>query len=283
MEGSRRFLDRIDWQRPWLAPLRLIAEPIVQAQDWRCALDAAAAERVLRNHLGLPIRFVRQEELPAGIAYEAFISETGCVPTRENLHDFFNALVWLTYPQIKVQLNALQAAEITSALKSSVQPVHRGKVRDAATIFDENAALLISCDHELIEILRAHRWQEAFVAQREKFQHGCEVRLFGHALMEKLVAPYKAITAHTWVVMVDASFFGMNEAQKKLRIDTVVADQLQGGLHTSGFTPLPVLGVPGWWAIQDSRFYADSTVFRPKRPAPLRAGLAADSSKRPAD
>ena len=58
------------------------------------------------------MRFVPQAELPAGIAYETFISETGGVPTRDNLHDFFNALVWLTYPKIKVRLNAMQALEI---------------------------------------------------------------------------------------------------------------------------------------------------------------------------
>jgi hypothetical protein len=38
-------------------------------------------------------------------------------------------------------------------------------------------------------------------------------------------------------------------------------------LSTAGFTPLPVLGVPGWWPDQDDAFYLDHTVFRPKRPA----------------
>jgi hypothetical protein len=38
-------------------------------------------------------------------------------------------------------------------------------------------------------------------------------------------------------------------------------------LSTAGFTPLPVLGVPGWWQGQDEAFYLDQTVFRPKRPS----------------
>lgn len=265
MTSTEHFLSRIDWRQPWLTPLLPVARPVLEAQDWRQAINAAAVEKTLRNHRSLPIQFVPQDQLPPGVAYEAYISETGCVPTRENLHDFFNALVWLTYPQIKVQLNALQAAEIALAFKSNAQQAHRGKVRDAATIFDENAALLISCDQELIESLRAHQWADAFVTRRDRFQNSCEVRLFGHALMEKLVAPYKAITAHAWVVMVDASFFRTDEVQKKARIESTVAGQLQGGLQTSGFTPLPVLGVPGWYEIQDSTFYDDSTVFRPKR------------------
>ena len=45
-----------------------------------------------------PVRFVPHESRPRGEAYEAFIARTGCVPTRDNLHDLFNALVWLTFP-----------------------------------------------------------------------------------------------------------------------------------------------------------------------------------------
>lgn len=266
MESTAHFLSRIDWQQPWLAPLLPIARPILEAHDWRQALNTATAENALRNHCNLPIRFVPQEELPPGMAYEAFISETGCVPTRDNLHDFFNALVWLTYPQIKVCLNALQAAEIVAVAKSDGKPAQRGKVRDAATIFDENAALFVTNDAALVESLRNHQWHDVFIRRRLQFQHACEVRLFGHALMEKLIAPYKAITAHAWVVWVEASFFAMSSDQKKERLDSVVAQELKRGLKTSDFTPLPVLGIPGWWSGQDEAFYVDASVFRPRRP-----------------
>ena len=40
------------------------------------------------------------------------------------------------------------------------------------------------------------------------------------------------------------------------------------GLSTACFKPLPVLGVPGWWDGQDEAFYADASVFRPKKQAP---------------
>ena len=80
----------------------------------------------------------------------------------------------------------------------------RGPARDAATIFDENAALLVVRDtgagHALVEDLRAHRWHEVLHARRGRFDADAEVWLFGHALMEKLVAPRKAITAHTRVL-----------------------------------------------------------------------------------
>ncbi|HWV63996.1 MAG TPA: DUF3025 domain-containing protein [Oxalicibacterium sp.] len=273
------FLARIDWARPWLAHIREAGEAVANASDWRDALNERATQQELRNRAGLPVRFVSQSELPAGVAYETFIHDTGGVPTRDNLHDFFNALVWLTFPHIKVQLNALQASEIARAgrlastdpslsMVSSGCATSRGKLRDAATIFDENAVLLVTADAGLVDALRSHAWQEAFVARREAFMQGC-VLLFGHALMEKLVQPYKSITGHMWVVpeTVAQDFQGDSLSLSKLKsmVDIAVSAQLRDGLTTGDFSPLPMLGVPGWWEGQNQAFYADAAVFRPKR------------------
>ena len=265
-------LAAIDWQQPWFGAVRAAAATIdVGHADIAVPFSAQAAARKLCNHQGLPLSFVPQSALPDGVAYEAFIGATGSVPTRDNLHDFFNALVWLSFPLIKRQLNALQAAQIA---RDGVGK-SRGPARDAATLFDENAALLVvraGPDGErLVQALRSHDWREAFVARRAQFGAGAEVWLFGHALMEKLVAPYKAITAHTRVVMADAAFFARDEAGRRAWIDETVAHALRdGGLHKADFTPLPVLGVPGWWPQQDDAFYDDVAVFRPRRQAPDR-------------
>ena len=266
---SAPFLKNIDWERPWLGPLLPIADPILQAEDWRQALNAAAASAALQNLRGLPIRFVPQADLPAKTSYEAFISDTGGVPTRDNLHDFFNALMWLDFPKIKTQLNALQAAEIARAPMGSTNSVPgqsvRGKVRDAATIFDENAALVITRDPTLVEALRNHDWRELFIVRREAFLRDYQVCLFGHALIEKLVSPYKAITAHAWTVAADDAFFTLTPMEKRTWIDGQIARELAYGLAPSAFTPLPVLGLPGWWENQGEAYYEDVKVFRPKR------------------
>ncbi|MFZ6876166.1 DUF3025 domain-containing protein [Undibacterium sp. Di27W] len=261
-----RFFDDIDWPQAWFAAVREHAQGLLAADDWRAQLNQCTVQAGLSNHLELPLRFITQEELPEGSAYEAHISATGLVPTRENLHDFFNALVWLTFPAIKRQLNALQAAQI-AALGIGKS---RGPARDAATIFDENAALLVLADTgegaALIAALRAHAWQDAFIIQADKFDRCAEVWCFGHALMEKLVKPYKAITAHTWVVWVDHAYFQLDAPARRAYIDAMVAGQLSSQtLTTADYTPLPVLGLPGWWPQQDAAFYADQQVFRAKR------------------
>ena len=264
-------LPSIDWTRPWYATV-LPARGRLDLQRHTVieALNGQARALDLRNPSGLPLGFVPQAELPEGVAYEEFIGATGGVPTRDNLHDFFNALVWLTFPLIKRQLNALQAAQIAlSGVGKS-----RGPARDGATIFDENSALLVLRDseagHALDAALRAHDWHGVFVDQRARFdaKGDADVWLFGHALMEKLVAPYKAITAHTRVVFAGDDYFALDEMARRAWLDQRVAQDLaRQGLSTADFTPLPVLGIPGWWPQQDAQFYGDTTVFRPKRKA----------------
>ena len=266
--------DAIDWSRPWYASVLEAASKLERDEAgqitarFRDSFNAQATALAIRNHQGLPLSFVPQDDLPEGTAYEAFIGATGGVPTRDNLHDFFNGLVWLTFPRIKVQLNALQAAQIErDGIGKS-----RGPARDGATIFDENAALLVVRDDEqgaqLVAALRDHQWRTAFVDLRAMFGGEAQVWSFGHALMEKLVAPRKAITAHTWVVKADDGYFTQDEAGRRAWLDQHVAQQLQTQeLNTASFTPMQVLGIPGWWPQQDDEFYNDTSVFRPKRSA----------------
>jgi hypothetical protein len=229
---------------PWLAPYVPIARRIARAADAQPIADALDAARGERSEYP---RFVEHSALPANEPYEAFIARTRCVPTRDNLHDFFNGLVWLTYPQTKQRLNELQAEHI--ARHGTSGP--RGALRDALTLFDENAAVL-RAPRELLDALRDRDWHTLFIARRAAWQTARLV-LFGHALMEKLLRPRKAITAHVWVID-DPS-------------DAILASSLTPErLASKPFLPLPVLGVPGWWrANADPSFYDDAEVFRPPR------------------
>ncbi len=260
-------IQPIDLTRPWYASIASAATTVITQTNWLKALNQQSLDLSLTNHRGLPVSFVEQSALPESTAYESFISETGCVPTRNNFHDLFNALVWLSFPETKRQLNALQASQISRAGIGT----SRGAARDAATLFDENAALLVVRDtpegSRLVEALRNHEWHAAFLEQRELFGADAEVWLFGHALMEKLVTPYKTITAHAWVVMTPHEFHLLPHDKRREWLDRYVANQLASlepdRFSTRSFTPLPVLGEPDWWPQQDQDFYSDATVFRP--------------------
>lgn len=243
-------LPPIDWHAPWWKPWRelgvVVAAKVQAGASVHEALNACCSPSA--------ISFVPQAALPQDVAYEVFIFETKTVPTRDNLHDFFNGLAWLRFPLIKARLNALQNEEIQ---KGGVQQL-RGAVRDSLTLFDENAAFLCAERHaSVIAALREHDWQAAFQTHRSLLAKHPPV-LFGHALLEKLVTPYKSIVAHV---------FPAQSAMNLEAIDVAVAAQLgAGSLVPKPFVPLPVLGVPLWWqANENPDFYIDSTVFRPRR------------------
>lgn len=241
-------LSEIDWSAPWLEPWRSIGLDLA-----RLVSDGATVADALNAGGQCPVTFVPQSALPAGVAYEQFIFDTGQVPTRDGLHDFFNGLCWLHFQQTKQRLNRLQAAQIA---QNGIAPV-RGAARDALTVFDENAAFLLAPD-ALWDALAAKDWQRLFVQERALWQEARLV-LFGHALLEKLVFPRKPITAHVYRAHVAAnSIAGM---------DAWVAQDLSAQrLSTKPFAHLPVLGVPGWWSENlDPAFYMDTFVFRPPK------------------
>lgn len=203
----------------------------------------------------MPRCFVGQQALPPGEPYEAFIARTGSVPTRDNAHDFFNGLMWLRHPQLKARLNALQVEQLDRPHSRDRVAHARGAVRDALTLFDENAAWL-QAPPALIDALQRRDWKALFVRHRALWIDA-RLELFGHALIEKLMQPRKAITAHVWVVPPEV-------AEPALWL----AGQLSAAaLAAKPWLPLPVLGVPGWWnSNEHPGFYGDVSVFRPPRP-----------------
>lgn len=241
-------LDRIDWSAPWLAAWQAAGEPVAT----RITAGLSICDG-LNTAGGAPVWFVPSTTLPSGTAYESYIFDSKQCPIREDLHDFFNGICWLTFPQTKKRLNELQAAELAAA---GVQPV-RGAVRDAITLFDENAALLDAPD-ALWGALRAKDWRRLFIHLRPLWADARLV-VFGHAALEKLVSPRKPMVVHVY-----AKQFAIKNIVK---LDADVAQSLSAErLAGKPFVPLPVLGVPGWWpANEDFTFYDDAAVFRAPR------------------
>ena len=240
----------IDWSRPWLQPLRPAGE--AAAQQVLCGATVADALNALGTS---PVRFVPQGDLPPGEPYERHIFQTRTVPSRDNLHDFFNGLAWLHFPQTKTRLNQLQAAAIA---QQGIQPV-RGPLRDALTVFDENAAFLIA-PPPLWQALEARDWWRLFVALRPLWADA-QLVLFGHALLEKLVYARKPVVAHIYCAQAAINSEANTDAD-------VAADLCATRLATKPFIPMPVLGVPGWWAPNvDFSFYDDPSVSRPRKTA----------------
>lgn len=246
----------LDTTTPWMAPYAACASRVAaKAARGASVGEALAAESQAIALVSGPLRFVPGDSAPPGEAYEAFIHRTARVPTRDNLHDFFNGLVWHHFPETKRRLNELQAAEIArDGIGAS-----RGSLRDALTLFDENGAVL-EAPGPLWDSLRARDWQGLFVTHRSLWREA-RLLVFGHALLEKLTVPRKPLTAHVLIAPGEMPSIPPDDA-------TIAASLHPAHLATKPFTPLPLLGVPGWCVQNENfSFYDDSEVFRPRRGA----------------
>jgi hypothetical protein len=213
-------------------------------QEWAALRDEIRP----RTSLGGPICFAAPESLPDS-GYEQCIFDLGMVATRpENWHDAFNALCWLSWPRAKAALNALHVAELAQQVDTQ-----RSRVRDRATLFDESGLVLACADAHLAEALREHDWQCLFVDQADDWEKG--------------LAPYVGVTGRAWVLDVDAAWMSLPEGDKIAALDHRLAEAIGSGSLSRANTlyPLPLLGIPGWWANQDAAFYADESHFRRRR------------------
>ena len=273
-------LERIDWKQSWFEGWRelglsaservLVGSQVCEAfnalrgsQRYLASLQLGNAP-VGSDAASFSVQFIPQAEAAKDIAYEAFIDANQQVPTRNNLHDFFNGLCWLRFPKTKRRLNQLQAQDIAARGINAT----RGPLRDALTLFDENVLLLQASD-AVWQALQERQWHTLCVAMRSAWRD-THALIFGHALLEKLVTPYKSITAHVYRITSDI------DGTDDQALDAWLADHLQPDhLATKPYLPLPVLGIPGWWPDnEDPEFYQDARVFRPRTHALFAATQA---------
>lgn len=251
----------LDWQQPWFQPLARTAAPPWPALGEGAGNVAIWLNRQCSAPSPVPVRFVSQAELPPGVPYEQFIHAHGRVPTRDNLHDLFNGLIWLHYPSTKRLLNRWQAQAIAMQGIGAV----RGPLRDAITVWDENGAVL-DAPEPLWQALIQRQWRRLFVDLRPLWAQA-RLLIVGHALLEQLAQqPRKNLTAH---VLRPAA-----PLPAGADVDAWLAKTLQAEhLTDKPFVPLPVLGIPGWCeGNADFCFYDDPHVFRAAsvRPKPLQ-------------
>jgi hypothetical protein len=228
-------------------------------------LNRLCEEREVVSGGGEPLEFVPQEA-KTGEPYEKRVFAYGKVLTRErNWHDLFNALVWITFPKIKAAINRHHYREMQTREGGEA----RGAVRDALTLFDESGVIIASSDDGLTELLTGFQWKELFWSRREDVVSGMRFHLFGHALYEKALAPYKGVTGKSVIVGISAKELERPLPQQLASLDAQLARLFAetGSLTaTEDYAPLPILGVPGWTPDNASeRYYEDTQQFRPGR------------------
>jgi len=218
-----------------------------------------------------PIRFC-----PTGAAgsghYEQAIFDTGLVETRpDNLHDLFNALVWIAFPRTKAALNARHVARLHA------EGSQRGPLRDLLTLIDEGGVIVACAEDSCAEIeslVRGFRWQALFWKRRTSLVREVRFVLIGHNAYEKALAPYPGITCKSLFIPIPRDLLMETSAVLVAWLDAAAAARITA-LPDDAFprqlAPLPVFGYPSWLpGSADAGFYADRRWFR-SRPESLSA------------
>lgn len=181
-------MDRLDKLRPndeWSVDIllrsvfddiRAALTPFVHFADWP-SLDAMqTGGRPVRNRAGVPLQLEAQfktrsrrrvKDRARDEIYDARIAKLGLLPTRaRNWHDFFNWMVWQTFPLTKAciaqeqyQLLCGRVPERFSALPSSRLPE-----QDALTILDEGGVVCARSGTEERLIIFGHALFEHFAS-----------------------------------------------------------------------------------------------------------------------
>jgi hypothetical protein len=227
---------------------------------------AASCERPVVNARGLAVHFCAPAcSDPSGAAYERRIATEGAVEHRDaSWHDLLNALVWMTFPQIKAVLNRRHVAELERNIEG-----RRSRVRDVLTQLDEDGLVVVSEREDLLGLLHKFRWRELFWDRRSDVESAMRWFVLGHGQYEKALQPFVGMTAKAVTICVEPGFCSMPYARQLEHVDRLAAHSLSQRELASAHNapaPVPVLGIPGWSAQSaDPSFYEDQHYFRSGR------------------
>lgn len=251
-------------------PLRQWLDRLPQQPDTR-AVAELAKQFPIHTENGQRVSFVPPQS--DGQVYECRIWESGEVETRpDNWHDFFNALVWLSFPQTKVAISAAHVRAMQAPGET------RNTARDALTHFDECGIVVLSSQPELLDLLRQFCWKELFVERRSEVLRCMRFVIFGHATYEQMLKPFRGLAAKSVLYPVSEDLLLMPVEAQRTVVDGMLAADLTSGRYTRprDFQPLPLLGIPGATPDnEDPAYYDDTWQFRPGRRGKPGAGATA--------
>lgn len=153
-------------------------------------------------------------------AYDARIFLEGRIPTREgSYHDYFNALVWGTFPRAKIAVNARQFAALSEVFSvEGRMPSARTREQDALAMLDEGGLLLATDEagrHALEQALVADGSAGSPEQRVADLVAKGRVRalVFGHALAEHMVSEPTVVRGLPVVLTVPTERLGVGEGR----------------------------------------------------------------------
>lgn len=218
-----------------------------------------------------PLHFAPDDQVLKrdGLGFSERIATTGTIATRSaSWHDLYSALIWASYPQLKLALNQLEVADLARQGRGN-----RTRRQQAIAHVDEAGLLVASEDPSLLQAIDAHDWTRLFWAQREDFGRRIVVHVFGHALLEIGRRPHVTLAGKALCFVVPEGFCARPFGERATVLDAAAAEAVREGhlaADPGSMPSLPLAGVPGWFGrAPDRDFIATAECFRPRPPGRL--------------
>lgn len=191
-----RWDPRIDAAHPALAPLSAAMAAFRGHEDFPplAAWNAGLGDGLCAGS-GQPIRFVQQprkrrrgERFCFDDLYDERIWTRGEVPSRPRTwHDFFNMLVWRSFPRLKAAINRRQRAALQVHVDPDARrlPSARTKEMDALAMLDEGGVVMLLREGAPSLDAALEEGEPAPIADAVA-RGDARVLLIGHAVHERL-------------------------------------------------------------------------------------------------
>jgi hypothetical protein len=199
------YRTRLYEESPWYAPIQRELAQFDRYERFPTAHELTELHRARVEARGLrALRFVevprnkpRRKGQPIVLAelYEGRVIERGEVPTRrDDWHDLFNALAFITFPRAKRALHARQYTIMQGRLSPGAKrlPNARTREQDALALFDEGGLVVVGTTHT----------GEPELAAEIQAGRACAIP-FGHALYEHMVARAPCPLATAFAIAVE--------------------------------------------------------------------------------
>lgn len=281
---------RVDAAVPWhpdfyknqamYEPIRELAQYYCDFHEWPGLDDYQRllhARGSITTLNGQTLRIVEQAAKPANFSehYAPRIYYSGEIQTRKNnWHDFFQFLTWLTFPETKVMINSIHIPLVRERIElddadNTSNKGQRSSLENMLSLFDEGGVVILSSDESLLDHIRHFEWKQLFWKRRDDLRPNMRCVTFGHAMYEKGLKPYIGMTANAILLHVDQSVIDLQSDTQLAWIDEQLAGIMAEGSRyqkPKDLSPFPILGMPGWVAENAHKAYYDNTqYFRPGR------------------
>ncbi len=242
--------------QPAFQPLEPALQRLAIASDWPTYAElnqAFANDYQFIAPIKQPTEFLQR--------YEPCIHYSHQIQTRLSCwHDFFNALVWMSFPNLK--------KTITRCYVEAIDAIHskqRNTLQHCLAQLDECGIVTLTASKCIADLLATHDWQQAFWHQRDLLLQSTRFVIIGHASYEKLLQPYLGLCCKNIIINVDDALIAGSIIAHNQFVDDTLSQMLNDGkvAHCRQLQPLPILGIPGWDTRNtDQAFYFNQQYFR---------------------